>query len=63
MILHDVDQNHTEVMVLFKIISRHSWDKLQAFVAAHPGSRLEHVVAGTYVVHVPAGGALESVGV
>lgn len=58
----DNPKSRTEVTVLFKIISRHSWDKMHAFIAAHPGSRLEHVAKGTgiYVVHVPAGGAVEA---
>lgn len=56
----DETRDRTEVTVLFKIISRYSWDRMHAFMAAHPGSRLEHVAAGTgiYVVHVPAGGAV-----
>lgn len=56
----DETRDRTEVLVLFKIISRRSWDRMHDFIDAHPGSHLEHVVAGTYVVHVPAGGALET---
>lgn len=48
------------LMVLVKIISRRSWDELQAWHQACPGSRIEHVTAGTYVLHLPAGGAMEA---
>lgn len=55
------EQERTEVMVLFKIISRHSWDRLQEWHRSCPGSTIEHVMAGTgiYVLHIPAGGAVE----
>ncbi len=45
------------LMVLFRIISRHSWDNLQSWREALPGSRIEHVLHGIYVFHVPPGGA------
>lgn len=47
------------LMVSFRIISRHSWDNLQGWHKALPGSRIEHVMKGTgiYVLHVPQGGA------
>lgn len=48
------------LMVLVKVISRHSWERLQAWHQACPGSRIEHVTAGTYVLHLPAGGAVET---
>ena len=35
------------LVVLFKIISRHSWDELQSWHRAFPGSRIEHVQKGT----------------
>ena len=46
-------------MVLFRIISRRSWDNLQGWHKALPGSRVEHVMKGTgiFVLHIPAGGA------
>ncbi len=52
----------TELMVLFKIISRHSWDVLQGWHKACPGSTVEHLMKGTglYVLILPAGGAVES---
>ena len=49
-------------MVLFRIISRHSWDNLQCWHRALPGSRVEHLMFGLYVLHVPAGGAEEIAG-
>jgi hypothetical protein len=46
------------LMVLFKIISRHSWDNLQSWHESFPGSSVEHVMKGTgiYVLHIPPGG-------
>lgn len=55
----DETRDRTEVMVLVKIISRHSWEKLQEWHRACPGSHIEHVTAGTYVLFLPAGGAVE----
>lgn len=45
---------------MVKIISRHFWEKLQEWHRACPGSRIEHVTVGTYVLFLPAGGALET---
>ena len=47
------------LMVFFKIISRHSWDNLQSWHEALPGSQIEHVMKGTgiFVLHVPRSGA------
>jgi hypothetical protein len=45
------------LMVSFRIISRRSWDDLQGLREALPGSRIEHVLHGIYVLHVPPGGA------
>jgi hypothetical protein len=47
------------LMILFRIISRRSWDELQGWREAFPGSRVEHVMTGTgiFVLHVPPGGA------
>jgi len=52
----------TELMVMFRIISRHSWDVLQGWHKACPGSTVEHLMKGTglYVLILPAGGAGES---
>jgi len=49
------------LVVLFKIISRHSWNELQGWHKALPGSRVEHVMEGTgiFVLVVPPGGAGE----
>ncbi len=51
-----------ELMVMFRIISRHSWDVLQGWHKACPGSTVEHLMKGTglYVLILPAGGAGES---
>jgi len=45
--------------VLFRIISRRSWDELQSWHRALPGSRVERLMFGLYVLHVPPGGAKE----
>lgn len=44
------------LMISFRIISRGSWDRLQGWHEALPGSRIEHVLYGIYVLIVPSGG-------
>jgi hypothetical protein len=53
------DSPPESLMILFRIISRRSWDNLQSWPAALPGSYVERVMEGTdiFVLHVPAGGA------
>ena len=46
-------------MLLFRIISRASWDGLQDLHKAFAGSRVEHVLSGIYVLVIPPGGAKE----
>ena len=57
MIPETVEEHTGGTMVLFKIISRYSWDQMQAWHRACPGSTVEHVMAGTgiYILHLPAG--------
>ncbi len=45
------------ISVLFRIISRRSWDELQSCHEALPGSRVEHLMYGCYVLHVKPGAA------
>lgn len=45
------------LLVLFRIISRRSWDELQSWHRALPGSRVEHLMHGLYVLHIKPGGA------
>lgn len=45
------------ISVLFRIISRHSWDNLQSWHKALRGSRVEHLMHGLYVLHVKPSGA------
>lgn len=45
------------LMVLFRIISRRSWDELQSWHEAFPGSRIEHVLYGIYVLVIEPGDA------
>lgn len=47
--------NPAELTVLFRILSRRDWDRLQGWRAACPGSRVEHLMHGLYALHVPAG--------
>jgi len=47
------------LVVLFKIISRRSWDELHRWNEALPGSRIEHVLYGIYVLIIPQGGTRE----
>ena len=49
----------TEVMVLFRIISRRDWDRLQAMHRACPRSAVEHLMFGLYLLTIPTGGATE----
>lgn len=56
----DNTQERTELMVLFRIISRHDWDQLQSWRRACPGSTVEHLMYGLYVLSVPGGGVLEA---
>lgn len=44
------------LLVSFRIISRHSWDDLQNWHEAFPGSCIEHILHGTYVLHILPGG-------
>lgn len=44
-------------LVLFRIISRRSWDELQSWHKALPGSRVEHLMYGLYVLHAESDGA------
>ncbi len=56
------EQSRTEVMVMFRIISRRSWDELQSWHRSCPGSTVEHVMKGTgiFVLTIPAGGVRET---
>jgi hypothetical protein len=47
------------LIVLFKIISRRSWDELHRWHEALPGSHVEHVLYGIYALIIPQGGAKE----
>ncbi len=46
-----------EVMVLFRIITRREWEELQGWHRSCPGSTVEHLYAGLYLLTIPAGGA------
>jgi hypothetical protein len=54
------EPRHTEVMVMFRIISRRHWDQLQSWHRSCPGSTVEHLEHGRYVLTLPADGAGEA---
>ncbi len=60
-VLDEPEPRPEAMMILSKIISRYSWDRLQSFHEVLPGSRIEHLKKGTglFILHVPAGGAAE----
>ncbi len=60
MIHHDPTER-IEAMVMFRIISRHDWDELQRRHKACPGSTVEHLYRGLYILTMPAEGRLERV--
>ncbi|HVF02996.1 MAG TPA: hypothetical protein VNA27_16860 [Rubrobacteraceae bacterium] len=47
------------LMILFRIIPRQSWGELQELHEAFPGSCVEHILHGVYVLVVLLGGAKE----
>lgn len=51
-----------EVMVMFRILTRRERDRLQSWHKSCPGSSVEHLFAGLYVLTVPscASGACEA---
>ncbi len=53
------DLDREGVAVLFRIISRRSWDELQSWHKSCPGSTVEHLMYGLYVLTIPTGGAGE----
>ena len=55
--IEEVYTKEEGISVLFRIISRRSWDELQGWHKALPGSRVEHLMHGLYVLHVKPCGA------
>jgi hypothetical protein len=53
------DSPRETLVVLFRIISRRSWDELYRWHEVLPGSRVEHVLYGIYALIIPQGGARE----
>jgi hypothetical protein len=53
----DDSSARTELTIMFRIISRHSWDVLQGWHRSCPGSTVEHLAHELYVLMVPAGGS------
>jgi hypothetical protein len=53
---HEDSPDLDGLMILFRIISRRSWDVLQARHRACPGSEIEHLAYGLYVLSIPPGG-------
>ncbi len=46
-----------EVMILVRIITRRDWDRLQGWHKSCPGSTIEHLMHGLFVLTIPTGGA------
>ena len=53
----DNPPERTELVVLFRILTRGDWDRLQGWRRSCPGSTVEHLMHGLYVLTIPAGGA------
>ena len=51
------DSSPEPLLILFRIISRESWDELQGLHEALPGSRVEHVLYGIYALIILPGDA------
>jgi hypothetical protein len=45
------------LVVLFRIISRRSWNELQSWREAFPKSRVEYILYGIYALIIEPGGA------
>lgn len=56
-LIEEVYTKEEGISVLFRIITRYSWDELESWHKALPGSRIEHLMHGLYVLHVEPGGA------
>ena len=56
----DEHAERIEVMVMFRIISRRSWENPQSWHRSGPGSTVEHLYGGMYVLMIPPGGACEA---
>ncbi len=54
-----IPEDPETLVILFRIIGRDSWRKLHTWHEAMPGSRIEHLMFGIYVLHIPPGGARE----
>jgi hypothetical protein len=54
--LYPNNPERIELMVMFRIISRRSWDELQSWHRACPCSTVEHLAYGLYVLAIPPGG-------
>jgi hypothetical protein len=59
-IIPDEHPERIEVMVMFRILTRREWDKLQSWHKSCPGSTVEHLYAGLYTLTIPAGGVWEA---
>lgn len=51
-----IESRPETLVILFRIITHESWRELQGWHEALPGSRMEHVLHGIYVLIIEAGG-------
>jgi hypothetical protein len=56
LIIHENWPERTELLVMFRILRRREWEALQSWHKSCPGSTVEHLAHGLYVLTVPAGG-------
>ncbi len=53
------DRPAEPLLLLFRILTRREWDRLQEMHRSFPGSVVEHVAAGIFVLHIKPGAARE----
>jgi hypothetical protein len=53
------DRPTESLLLLFRILARREWDRLQEMHRSFPGSVVEHVAAGIFVLHIQPGAARE----
>jgi len=55
--ISEPEQQHAETMTLVRVLTRRDWDNLQSWHKSLPGSSIEHLSYGLFVLTIPAGAA------
>ncbi len=55
----NIPEESEVLVILFRIVGRRSWDELQSWHRALPGSHVEYVLFGIYALVVEPGGTKE----